>query len=334
MENVRSVASRPRHANSQNNAQSVALYKQHSKHSLPASMTLNPFAPTYRPQQRPKPYSLSRKQSSLEMDSPGPSEPPTKAAKAPTSNPHPQPIEEQIHSLSAQLNQLQTYYEVSIQQTTPLLQKFPLLHPKQVQYLHSIQMTVAKLHQDLESEKLEGQNLQLLVLQLQKDLILTQNVLMNPNTGTPTKQFFIDPPSAGTITRPAVPETHELPRTSASQIILMGDSKVPKSSALPFSPIPCQVSSSSQTPHSAVSPDILSKFNALEKQTKDDLSRQRSLLSSIQSKNSFLYDKIRQLEAGSNNTIPWRLPSVRFIFDSAKSAHRQSKPIDDKTTGY
>ena len=25
---------------------------------------------------------------------------------------------------------------------------------------------------------------------------------------------------------------------------------------------------------------------------------------------------------------------MRFIFDSAKSAHRQSKPIDDKTTGY
>ena len=84
----------------------------------------------------------------------------------------------------------------------------------------------------------------------------------------------------------------------------------------------------------AASPDIISKFNALEKQTKDDLSRQKSLLSSIQSNYSFLYDKIRQLEAGSNNTILWRLSKVRFIFDSTKSAHRQSKPIDDKASGY
>ena len=88
------------------------------------------------------------------MDSSGPSDCSTKAAKAPTSNPHPQTIEEQIHSLRAQLNQLQTYSESSIQQTTPLLQ-FTLAHLKQVQYLHSVQLTVAKLHRDLESEKLE-----------------------------------------------------------------------------------------------------------------------------------------------------------------------------------
>ena len=156
---------------------------------------------------------------------------------------------------------------------------------------------------------------------------------MNQKTRTSPKQFSIDPPGAGTIMNPSVPETLELSRTSVSQIILMGDSKTPKSSALPSS-TPCQSSSNLQTLHSAASPDIISKFNALEKQTKDDLSRQKSLLSSIQSKYSFLYDKIRQLEAGSNNTILWRMPSVRFVFDSAKSAHRQSEPIDDKTSGY
>ena len=264
-------------------------------------MTLNPFAPNFRPQQRPKPYSLSRKQPLVEMDSSAPSDSPTKTAKAPTSNPHPQPIEEQIHSLSVQLNQLQTYSETSIQQTTPL--KFPLAHLKQGQCLHSAQPTIAKLHQNLESEKLERQTLQLLVLQLQKDLIITRNILMNQNTGTPPKQFSIDPPSAGTVTNHAVPKTHGLPRASASQIILMCDTKIPKSSALPTSPIPCQVSSSPQTPHSAVSADISSKIIALEKKTKDDLSRQKSQLSSIQSFYSFLYDKSRQLKAGSDKTI-------------------------------
>ena len=296
-------------------------------------MTLNPFAPTFRPQQRTKPYSLSRKHPLVEMDSSGPSDSPTKAANALASDSHLQPIEEQIHSLSAQLNQLQTFSEASIQQTTPLLQKFPLAHLKQVQYLHSVQLTVAKLHQDLESERLERQTLQLLVFQLQKDLMFTQNILVNPKNETPPRQFSIDPPSAGAVTNPAVPETHELPRASASQIILMGDSKTPKSSALP-STILRQVSSSPQTTRSALSPDLLSKLNTLEKQTKDDLSRQKSLISSMQSNYSVLYDKIRQLEAGSNNTILWRISSVRFIFDSAKSAHRQSKPLNDKTTGY
>ena len=135
------------------------------------------------------------------------------------------------------------------------------------------------------------------------------------------------------MTNPSVPETHELSRASASQIMLMVDSKTSTSSTLP-SPIPRQSSSSLQTFRPETSPDIISQFNALEKQTKDDLSRHKSLLSSIQSNYSFLYDKIRQLEAGSNITILWRIPSVRFIFDSAKLAHRQSKPLDDKTTGY
>ena len=234
--------------------------------------------------------------------------PATFAMASTTKSPSPQ-IEEKIHSLSAQLNQLQTYSESSIQQTTLLLQKLPLAHLKQVQYLLSVQLTVAKLHQDLESEKLERQTLQLLVLQLQKDLMFTQNILMNGKTGTLPKPSSIDPPNAGTIMNRSVPETHERSQASASRIILMGDSKTPKSSALPPSPTPCQSYSNPQTFHSVAPPDIFSKFNALEKQTKDDLSCQKSLLSSIQSIYSFLYDKIRLLEAGSNNTILWRLPS-------------------------
>ena len=63
-------------------------------------MTLNPFAPTFRPQQRPKPYSFGQNQPLVAMDSSETSDPPAKVAKS--------SIEEQIHSLSAQLNQLRT----------------------------------------------------------------------------------------------------------------------------------------------------------------------------------------------------------------------------------
>ena len=109
-------------------------------------MTLNTFAPTFCPQQRPKPYSLSRNQPLVAMDSYDKSDSPAKVARTSVTNSHSSQIEEQIHSLSAQLNQLQTFSEASIQQTTPLLQKLPLAHLKQVQYLHSAQLTVAKLH--------------------------------------------------------------------------------------------------------------------------------------------------------------------------------------------
>ena len=223
------------------------------------------------------------------MDSSEKSDSPAKVAKTSITNSHSSQIEEQSHSLRAQLNQLQTFSAASIQQTTPLLQKFPLAHLKQVRYLHSAQLTVAKLHQDLESEKLERQTLQLLVFQLQKDLIIIQNTLMNQKTGNPPKPFSIDPPSEGT-------------------------------SALP-SPTSCQPL---QTLPPITPSNILFRISTLEKTVQDDLSRQKSLLSCIHSNYSFLQDNFRQLEAGSSNTFFWRIPSVRFFFDSAKSAYRRS----------
>ena len=120
---------------------------------------------------------------------------------------------------------------------------------------------------------------------------------MNQKTGNPPKPFSIDPPSEGT-------------------------------SALP-SPTPCQP----LQPLPPITPsNMLVGISTLEKTVQDDLSRQKSLLSSIHSNYSFLQDKFRQLEAGSSNTILWQIPSVRFVFDSAKSAHRRSKPIDDKSS--
>ena len=126
-------------------------------------MKLNPFASPFRPQQRPKPYSFNRPKALMAMNPSQPSESPATGAKASIAESPPLQTEEQIRLLSDQLNQLQTYSEFSFQQTTPLLQKFPLAQLKQAQYLHSVQLTVAKLHQDLESEKLERQTLQLLV---------------------------------------------------------------------------------------------------------------------------------------------------------------------------
>ena len=89
-------------------------------------MTLNPFAPTFCPQQRPKPYSLSRNQPLVAMDSSDKSDSPAEVAKTSISNSHSSQIEEQIHSLSAQLNQLQTFSEANY----PLATEVPISPPK------------------------------------------------------------------------------------------------------------------------------------------------------------------------------------------------------------
>ena len=61
-------------------------------------MTLNPFAPNFCPQQRPKPYSLIRNQRLVAMDSSEKSDSPAKVAKTSITNSHSSQIEEQIHS--------------------------------------------------------------------------------------------------------------------------------------------------------------------------------------------------------------------------------------------
>ena len=40
------------------------------------------------------------------------------------------------------------------------------------------------------------------------------------------------------------------------------------------------------------------------------------------------------MEAGSSDTTLWRIPSVKFVFDSAKPSHYHSRTIGDKTSAY
>ena len=42
--------------------------------------------------------------------------------------------------------------------------------------------------------------------------------------------------------------------------------------------------------------------------------------------NTFLYVKIRQLEASNSDAKIWKIPSVKFVFDSAKVARPSSDP--------
>ena len=54
----------------------------------------------------------------------------------------------------------------------------------------------------------------------------------------------------------------------------------------------------------------------------------------IHSQYFFLYDKIRQLEPGNSDAIIWKIPSVKFVFDSAKKARPSSDPLIEPATSF
>ena len=48
----------------------------------------------------------------------------------------------------------------------------------------------------------------------------------------------------------------------------------------------------------------------------------------------FLYDELRQLEPGHSDVIIWKIPSVKFVFDSAKVARPSSDPLIEPATSF
>ena len=48
----------------------------------------------------------------------------------------------------------------------------------------------------------------------------------------------------------------------------------------------------------------------------------------------FLYDKIRQLEPGNSDVFIWKIPPVKFVFESAEVARPSSDPLIEPATSF
>ena len=64
--------------------------------------------------------------------------------------------------------------------------------------------------------------------------------------------------------------------------------------------------------------NLTSTFSKLEKLIADEIATYTSMFAGIHSQYFLLYNKNRQLEAGDSDTTIWKIPSVKFVFDSAK----------------
>ena len=77
---------------------------------------------------------------------------------------------------------------------------------------------------------------------------------------------------------------------------------------------------------------LTSRILKLEKLFSDETTSYTSITSGIYS--HLFYDNIRQLECGHSDIILWKIPSVKFVFDSARVSQPSSDPLIEPATGF
>ena len=88
-----------------------------------------------------------------------------------------------------------------------------------------------------------------------------------------------------------------------------------------------------ETPSTRVQ-NLTTRICKLEELFANEISAYTSITAGIQSQYFFLYGKRRQLEPGHSDVIIWRIPSVKFVFDSAKVARPSSDPLIEPATSF
>ena len=139
----------------------------------------------------------------------------------------------------------------------------------------------------------------------------------NPNAN-PTSSFPLPGPGEPKLRRCTPVGAMGPPRT-----------KTNKYANADFQPTP-----NTQEAPSTTMQNLTSRICKLKKLLADEMSAYTSITAGIHSLYFFLYDKIRQLEPGNSGVIIWKIPSVKFVFDSAKLARPSSDPLMEPATSF
>ena len=119
---------------------------------------------------------------------------PTKCPKtSKSSDPNSLTVSEQLHLLTTQVNQLRITSEQTLEQSKPLIQKFPLAIIKQFQYLYAVQYQVAQFFVDLNNEKSERLKLHATIRQLEYELAQVRRQVNEPSPSSLLVPFTVDP---------------------------------------------------------------------------------------------------------------------------------------------
>ena len=221
----------------------------------------------------------------------------------------------------------------------------------QMKCLQAINNSIQQFNQHLKAEKLDRQILQLVVLQLQNDLAVLRYLLFSstetiPNKDITVKDTAISPlfdtnanPNPNPNPNPSSHPTSAFPLSGPSAPTLRRSTPVgavgtAKTKTNNTTNADSQLTPKSQEVPSATLQNLTTRISKLEKLFANEVSSYTSITAGIHSQYFLLYDKIRQLEPGNSDVIIWKIPSVKFVFDSAKVAHPSSNPLIEPATSF
>ena len=302
-------------------------------------MSLNPLAPAFLPQIQSSCDPATSLGNSTTMSFPlaqlfcGMS-PQTIPPHAPSIHPH---ITDGTFLLPSLQLTIQSEPNAAVHQSTPefaALLSSPLLH--QANCLQSIHKTIQQFNQYLKAENLDRQALQLIALQLQNDFPLLRYLLFSDK----------DTAATDSATNPIInPTPNPNPTSSAFPLACTVDAQIHHSTPVgAMGPSRAKTNNSAnaglqpilntqEDPPTTVQ-NLASRICELEKLFADEITTYTSITAGIPSQNFLLYDKIHQLEPGNSDAIIWKIPSVKFVFDSAKKARPSSEPFIEPATSF
>ena len=216
----------------------------------------------------------------------------------------------------------------------------PLQH--QANCLQVIHKSIQQFNQHLKGEKLDRQTPQLIVLQLRIDCAFLRHLLFS-SIGTTSNKYIAANNSA---TSPLInPNPNLNPTSTALQLLCADAPKFRRSTPVGAVGTPAGKTNNSanddfqptfnmqEAPPTTVQ-NLTSRISKLENLFTDEIAAYTSITAGIHSQNFFSYDKSRQLEPGNSDVIIWKMPSVKFLFDSTKVARPSSDPLFEPTTSF
>ena len=211
----------------------------------------------------------------------------------------------------------------------------PLQH--QSNCLQAFTKTIKQFSQHLKVEQLDRQTLHLILLQLQNDFALLRYLLFSPVHTIPNKHITVKDSATSPlldsklnpIANPASTACTEAPklrRLTPVGAVGTAKTKTNNTANADSQPIPNTQETTIQ--------NLTSRICKLEKLFANEVSTYTSITAGVHSQYFLLYDKIRQLEPGNSDVIIWKIPSVKFVFDSAKVARPSSDPLIEPATSF
>ena len=138
----------------------------------------------------------------------------------------------------------------------------------------------------------------------------------NPNpTSNPLSTPYADEPSVRRSTSEGFVEP---PRTKTTNSATIGFHSSPNTLEAPLTTVK----------------KLTSRISEREKLFTDEIATYTSITAGIHSHYFLLQDKIRHLEARNSDSINWKIPSVKFVFDSAKLVRPSSDHLIEPATNF